>query len=580
MPVPFRTWDLNKIKEVLGDLVSEAAGTNRPYVEGDHWQDGEAWIGPRPDVADSDAAEVLELIRQSFVSSNAVLEVISRHANGVIGHEPSWGFTPNRPMKADERPEESEQTTIDLVEAALTEWWDERGVHNAMLRAMSNMLWGERALIRAYIPAGRLALIGGTGEIPKPSETASENPLAEALKHIYVEAPEPEAGAVYFDPLTMYPVAITRFELEDESGNAQENFELVFVDDVTGMTVFRTVGPSGDSIVEVEMGGHMPVHGGERSLLITPSILQNQRALNLALTLAPKNLADSAFLERTFLNARMPGHMEETRDSSGRTTRTWVPESFRTGAGAVNFVSGIEIPKPDGTVGLTEPRLMYQQMVDVSPVFKARTEHHASILQEAKQSYILMNEDGRASGISREQARTDYNVSLTESKNQIDRMGRNFLMGVLALAEVVAKQVGAYTLTLRPYFEARLDLGPVSQAERSQNSLDVNSGLMSAETAMVRSGIVDVDKELAIIASGSEAKLSQLERFAEIASKFSGTGVRPSTIATILNMDATIISALTTAESAEDARLKAKAEADAQAKAKTAAGAVEPSPTE
>lgn len=549
MPTPFDTWDAKKVEEVLNDGIPDFVETNRLFIENDHWQDGEGWIGPRPDLDDAEYDAVMALIEQGFVSSNVIAEVVDRHASGVMGHEPVWGFTPVEALADGERPDEALQTLIDEAEALVTEWWNEKGAHDVIRFALANALWGETGLVRAYIPKGRLNLIGGT-QGSTTSVTVESGNIQSALRHIYIEAPSPANSLVYTDPETLDEVTILRYTVEVD-GVEKDYFELTYVDfGVTEPeTVYRLISEGEDQVVRVPLRGMTPVLGVQRPPIVTPQVIQNQKALNLAATLVPKNLADSAFLERTFLNARMPGTMTEV-EVNGVKKKVWQPEEYHTGPGAVNFVSGIEVEKPDGTVALTDPQLVHKGPTDINPVMSARGFHYNMILEEVKQSHVLMNEDGRASGKSREMARIDYNISLQSSKSTVEKVGRNFLQGVLALAEQVAGVPGRYTERLRAYFECRIDLGPISVTERQQNNLDVKAGFMSVETLMARAGVLDVDKEKALIASSEEYRVNRLKQFAEIVSSLNGAGVKPSTVATIMGMEADIISALTTAEAA------------------------------
>jgi hypothetical protein len=532
MPAIFATWSLEKVKEVLTDATDESVDQNQAFIEGDHWQEGEGWIGPTPDVSDPEHGEVMTLIENAFSSENAVLEVVQRHAAGVLGQEPVWGFTPIRALESGERPDEGEQVLIDEIEAALTEWWNDKGVHDVIRHSLEHALWGRNGSLRFYVPRGRLEETTSGASVIK----IDRGDMRAALRAIFAEAPFPDSSAVYVDPDSGNEVAITKYVIQNEAGEDEEFYEMVYVEPDTLETIYRTLGPNADSVIPLTLGGYSPVHAISRDPLITPQVVQNQKAMNLAISLVPKNLADAAFLERTFLNARMPGHMEKYTEG-GLQKQRWVADDYHTGAGAVNFVNGQEIEKSDGTVDLTTPQLVYRTAPNIDPIFKAREFHYQLILQETRQSHILMNEDGRASGKSREQARVDYNISLNGSKGPAEKVGRNGLQAVVALAEFLAGVPGRYTEKLRSFFECRIDLGPVSQAERMQNNADFREGLLSDETVMSRAGVLDVDKEKAIIASRPEYRVALMTKVMTVLKEARAAGIPVAVAAQLLKLD-------------------------------------------
>src|SRR5262245_60299331 len=121
---PFDDWTLEDARSTVAEDEPEDAAVNKKFYEGDHWQNREGWIGPKPAETDDQAESVWAEIEAGFVSKNAVAEVIDRHANAVIGREPSWSLTPRRELTDEEQPTADEQARIEEGEAALTAWWD------------------------------------------------------------------------------------------------------------------------------------------------------------------------------------------------------------------------------------------------------------------------------------------------------------------------------------------------------------------------------------------------------------------------------------------------------------------------
>ena len=567
------------IESVLDEALAPNTEKNRKFMDGDHWQGGDGWKGPRPDPADPEASEVLMRIESTFCSSNTIKEVVERHAGGALGREPVWGFTPRRGLKAGEKPTEEEQGLIDEIEAFITAWWNEKGAHGAFLEALQHALWAARGMVRCFVPSGRLTTWTVTGQdsqgqpvqVPRAGLKLIRGDIEGALHNLFIEAPGPEDSTVYTDPATQAKVGITRYFVKadenDPTSDDVEFFELVWVDDVSGRTFFRTVSveDGSDSTIDLDMGGNRTLMMIERAQMITDQVVQNQMAMNVAITLSPENLADATYLERTFLNARMPGYEEEYEDPvTHQKRKRWVRENYVTGPGAVNFVKGEEIPQADGTTTLTTPQLVHKPASNLAPIFEGADFHYTLILKETHQTHILKNEEGRASGKSHEQARVDYNISLNDSKEPSEEVGRQALEAIVAWSEVLAGVPGKYSKVLRAFFECQLDLGPVSQDERSQNRQDVEAGLMDDETAMARAGILDVDKTKAIIATRPDAQLKQMERLAGISQKL-GNKVPLHILAEMARFPSDVVAGIKKAEEEEQKRQEkvAKDQADA-----------------
>lgn len=91
---PFTDIDIDWLLAEIKKRTDDAYYTNKRMYDGDHWLDGDGWTGPRPDVdAQSEYGVVMAQIERAFVSKNCIKEVVNRHANGVIGREPSWFLT-------------------------------------------------------------------------------------------------------------------------------------------------------------------------------------------------------------------------------------------------------------------------------------------------------------------------------------------------------------------------------------------------------------------------------------------------------------------------------------------------------
>jgi hypothetical protein len=218
-------WVLKRLaKETPADYA-----INKAYYDGDHWQDGKGWAGPIPEQTSKDYQKVYDLIKRTFVSRNCVAEVTNRHVAGVTGREPTWNLVPRRALKPTETPTEEEQKLIDEADAALTEWWDERGLYEAFQDAITSALLAGRGGLRMYIPPGLVAngIVLDDKQIAElegveldddddPTDDPLDSPLSLALDSIYVHHPEPDTMALVTDATTMEQMAIYAFR--DENG--------------------------------------------------------------------------------------------------------------------------------------------------------------------------------------------------------------------------------------------------------------------------------------------------------------------------------------------------------------------------
>lgn len=551
MAKPFNEWTYKDAEKRVAEAAGgETGGTllklNRLFYDGDHWQDGDGWIGPAPRKGEDGHQEAMAAIAKAFTSRNVIAEVVDRHAAGVVGREPSWALTLREPPELDDKgePEEIQDADRDLIaeaEAALTEWWDDRGLPEVFQEAASTLLWAERAALRLYVPRGLLEdLSTGEGEA---TTGVSAGDLQEALGKLYVDHPKPEAAAVWEDPDTKRQVAIFLYEeeAEEEGGEGAQFAELVYLQEDAEegaategegvQTIIRRVGKDGQpQDFPQRFNGRLTMDEMSRRALITEQVRQGQRALNLALSMLPRNVTTGGFLEQVLLNAQMPGRWEE--DAAGQ-ARKFIPEPYQRGPGTVNFIRGIEVGEDQqGRAVLTDPQVEWREPVPVDSSVDAKNSHYADILNEVDQAHILLSSEA-VSGRSREQARADFESSLRLSQSRLERSGRWLLETALAMAEAFMGSPGKYTERLRVTFQCHVHLGPVSPEERKQNADDMKAGLVSRETAMSQSGIQDVDAEMERMRREETARIDIARRRGEAMKAWTdaGAGIREAALA-------------------------------------------------
>jgi hypothetical protein len=562
MPLPFDTWTLEQARKAaaLGVNIKPLFDKAKKYYDGDHWQNADGWIGPKPLAGETGEAETLAQIQGGFVSRNVVKEVIDRHARGVVGFEPAWRFVPRRAMKVEDDPTKPEQTDIDAIEAALTEWWDSRKAHAVLKDAVASLLQATRAQLRLYIPKGRLAedkqtvttAEGGTSEVvarvvrvASSPESSQADGLKGVLALIYLDRPEPDHAAVYTDPDTNRDVGVLIYKPNEgavDREEGQETAELTYLNE-NGQTVIRQVSAdaAGAKSFSFDFGGRITMFEMQRDPLVSEQLLKNQAALNLALSMISRNVVSSGFLERVLLNAQMPGYWVD--DSGQKVTdpaqrKRFVPLPYKAGSGTTNFITGFAYEdSKTGETKLTDPQVQYREPSPVSGSVEALKAHYENMLEEADQAHILISADATASGRSREQARADYVSSLSDTRDQLEACGRWLLETVLAEAEAFSGRPNVLSAQYRCEFTCQLNVGPIDNAARLADETSVEKGTISLETAMQRNGIVDVDAEISKINEQPGAMLNLLKRQFEVITAGTAAGLSLEAAAEIVGLD-------------------------------------------
>lgn len=510
----------------------------RKFYDGDPWQDGDGWVGPRPDAKNPKAGRVLLEIRNCLVSHPGVEEIVNRHRDGVVGREPMWDLVPKRALGkvvrqvpkmvpgpdglsqvpdpsgaqeddpsgalVDEGPSPEEQTRIDEAVAALNAWWDEHDVLAEIQMAIEDFCLGGRGVLRIFVPAGNL----------NDNNEIDAAPLEQSLDRVWVKYCAADQAVVINDPMTMRKIGFYVYEIADfATGKATRLAEIVYVND-SGQTVIRSTEESirgngfevfqpeskfGVSETAIDLGGQITMFQIEGQRLITEPILANQKALNKSKTMRARNDDLGGFLERTVLNGQMPG--EWKRDEVTGEDK-FIPEPFYVGPGSTNWIQGAQTGvTEDGKPILATPQMLYRDPVDGTVFDSSELSTYRDMLSGARQLHALISGDATASGESRKQARDDFEKSLKKTKTRADRLIRGAIGVALKLAATFMGQPTRYDL-LRVNADCRVDAGPLSSEDISSILETVVSDppLRSVEDGMSQLGIEDTDAMLAKIA--------------------------------------------------------------------------------
>jgi hypothetical protein len=474
------------------------------FYSGNHWMDGLGFIGQLPPPSLLGAASIKADIRAGFVTENVVKEVVKTHVGGILGREPIWSF-----LQAEGETDRSNKSSFENVTGeTLTKWWNNRMALRDLQLATTMLLCEGKAVRRIFFPRALKGVIPGQPD------------LASALNFIYFETVPADVAGVFTDPDTQANLGIFLFQERDNDGNVTANCaELSFLNDAK-QTVCRIVRDKGapTNLPPYDLGGQLLIYELTRDALITEQVQSNQRALNLAHTMMMRNVNLAGSRERTITNAQPPLPASAKVSVTADTTKVAgrFPGTYKTGAGAVNFVNGWPIYSEDGRsiVGYTNPNVSVYDPVSVETFKSTIDQQKQAIYSQCHQRHVLIVDKADTSGRAREVARREFERSLKETKTVLDAGGRWQLETTLRLAAQLANQTSTYA-TLRADFNCLIDAGDPDPEQQKTAILlrqpggPKNQPLISDETARNMCGVEDAAAEKAKIEQ--EAKLPEAQ---------------------------------------------------------------------
>lgn len=527
---------------------------NRRFFQGDHWQNGEGWIGPHPEITSAHFTETMQEIANIFTSKNVVRECTTRHSLGVVGRNMQWGFTPlEEPESPTGEPNDEVQRKIKEAMKIVRPWLQNRKVQTLLRDAICTLLLSERAGIQLTIPPG-LAEKDGDGNL-----VIQAGSIVEALNYIYPEHPLPDNAAVISDRDTMLEAGVWQYTTgPDETSDTptqgagestvgteeEEQYVAICFVDERGETVIRVFEEDGlDPIMEtaLPMGGRIPMFEMRRSALITLQVQQGQRALNLAESMIPRTSVTAGFLERLLTDIQLPGEPE--KDAKGNETGRWIEKPFYVGAGTTGFLQSTEFMDEEGKVRRAAGKVTYREPIAPTGAITASDKHYRSILDETGQLHVVMAGDSNPSGTSRLNARIEYLATLQLTQGEVESAFRFIVDTALAMAEAMSEKVGYFTSVIRTQVACRLDAGPLLPAERQAIEASIGKTI-SRETAMMLVGIEDVDAELARMAMDPLSRAEFAKIIGEAVSKLTSTGATFEGACLFIGVDPTMVAML------------------------------------
>ena len=453
-----RRHDINLVEENLG------------YYSGEnHFS---KWIGPKLNESDSHYDEVMSAIALVFQSNNKIAECVNRHRNAIVGLKPNWYIS-------DFLGDRIEDDTASIAEKLLQRWIDKQ-----FRMAIS----GESGLTNAIAEATKNMLVTGVGYLRLWSPRRYRN-SPDLITRVALHSPHPDSVVVNRDS-DEFTESIEYHYTRDDL----KRVEVQTIDELTNYTIFTTLDESGKEIEEetiaLDLGGRFSIFEMRSPCLITDSIKRAQNAINFTMTMMVRSAELGGFRERLILGAQPPGVWDEDKK--------FIPDAeFRVGAGQTAFLQGLPMMDELGSLkGYTNPSVFSSEPISPATFIDTINAFVSAIYYQFSQSHLL-GSDLQLSGVSREQARQDFQTKLGEHSDIVAAA----ISGAYgsALMMLVQEDIATYK-NLDVVVTLKLNATSPLPEERDRLLKFQQAGLLSKATAMNLSGYVDdTDSEISLI---------------------------------------------------------------------------------
>lgn len=435
------------------------------------------WLGPSMPDSDPHKDLVMDQIKKIFQSRSIIRECIDRHRSALVGKRPHWYFT----NAEGDRIEDSSASDAELL---MQSWIDrqyrlaisqESQLQDSIAECTKNMLVVGRGYLRVWSPL-------------------RFSTSADPTRRVCLHSPHPSSVVINRDD----DFFVESIEYTYTSAGVQRK-EVQTIDPITNLTIFTTLDENGQVIADetftLDLGGSFSVFEMRSPSLVTASVRQAQNALQYTMTVMLKAIEVGGFRERLILGAQPPGRWDENG-------KFIADAQFTVGPGQTSFVQGVPMHDEVGQLrGYTSPSVSYAEPVSPQTFIDTAQAFVAVVYHEMKQSHLL-GSDLQLSGVSREQARQDFETSLKEHSVIVEAA----LSGIYASALLMMTQPELEKYRgLNPMVQLRLSASSPLPEERAQILAWQQAGLLSRATAMSLSGYVD-DSD------GEESLLAEEER--------------------------------------------------------------------
>lgn len=511
-------WTYNDAVAAVDAHVNERVGddyaTNAAMIEdGDFWQDGKHWVGPRGGDVAWEAA-IKAAVERQHIPGGAILEGVGNFVRGLVGKQANIQAVP---LEGDADDEAAREAAAELVEA-LSVWWDDRRLWEKMRRVVARSRWAGWGTFRLRIlPAKLERTRTEDGEVTRLPRMES---FADALAAIDLEAPEPDQCVVIEHPDTGQRVAIFHYAVIDDGNKGKNRVEVWYEDG--DKTRLRVLEEGGEQVAsgEYDWGGRLPVSEMDGELMVTEPVRRAEAAFAFAQTMVVRAGESAGFRERTTSNAEPAGLWLPTPPVNGPVrsiddgrggTLYFHPLPRSLGAGVTTDLVGIVTKATDAGEERATPSITYADPVD--PEFAIRPAHHwrARVLELCQQGHLALITRGESSGIGYEQARATFAADLDAHVDPAERALTEILEAAVTMAESMQANPDRWLERFRMIVTITPDPGPISPERRKQIIEEVKAGLKARSTAMAELGTDDVAAELDAIEQDPQSQLGAIK---------------------------------------------------------------------
>jgi hypothetical protein len=480
------TIDFRKVEQYLGRIpITELAETEK-FLNDDHWQQGEGWIGwmPTPDSPTFEADRLK--LEEGFTSKNVCRGIVSRLEGAVFGKEPNWEIVPLVKDGEEVKDNPNYQYFKD-VDRDIMKWWQDKKLHHYLKQFIFNRAAYGKAALRIYIPKGLL----NNGRVEGRT-------FAEVLSRISIDVPRYDKAIDAKD--TDFGNEFTVVELpkvQEEIENIvteRKRVEVSYVDEnqKTHIRVMTDNEQDGPDIV-LDLGGNLTtfIDGDYNKALISPSMKSMQKQVNHAKSGEGWALMGINFPETVFLNATME---KEKKVVDGKITTT-LKDIFR-GVGRWLNLKGIKTQRSDGSEEYNPADVKWRTPADPDKFARVATNNEKDMHGQAGMLYVFLADSEYASGNSKVEAMTDYLILLIDSKTVSDAL-------LVWLLETIIRLVHRFTNkqdlnnAFRVIASTKLTMGKVSNEDKAIMLQELEKGVRDKRSYIVTAEVSD-DAELTL----------------------------------------------------------------------------------
>lgn len=440
----------------------------RAFDTDDHWQKGKGFIGQLP--TGEASGERTELLKRAFSPEDVISEVLDTHTQNVLGNEPQISLESDLPKR-----EIAE--TLEIVK----QWFEKRNNLNILSDALRGARRESARILRAFIPSG---MIDGAGRI-------EGRDLAEALSKIWIRSEPIESGGVVIDEQTATQLGLFLYKMRTSSTVVSlcEYAYLKQTGDQTetlwGTRSAHTSVLGQEEAEPLLLDGHLPIYQMNAKALITNSVCQAQRDVNLSGTMLTRNNNLAGSRERLAVGVQKPGRwIEKGTDAEGAKVFEFEAEQMQTGPGVMNFLQAEPVRDDTGQItAFANPNVIFTDPVPIDSFTGTSAHWRRVIYAKAKMLHLLMADDATASGKSRVEARKEFQASLNESKSIADEAGSWMIEVALHIAAHFIGKPGKF-LGTKVRFAAQVSTIELTPEERAQIVSEYKEGLIDLQTAL------------------------------------------------------------------------------------------------